>query len=95
MQIGVVWDVNEIVSNQQLRLGEPWQEEERAEIDVKETLHICMTKMEAKWSEDIYLKFRIYSYIGDLGLSRRASWKQIEDLKTHGQLNSIGRYSKD
>ena len=84
MQTGVVWDMNEIMANQQLRLGEPWQVEERAEIDVKETLHICMTKLEAKWSEDICLKFGIWSYRGDLGISRRASWKQIEDLKTHG-----------
>ena len=52
MQTGVVWDMNEIVANQQLRLGEPWQVEERAEIDVKETLHICMKKLEARWNEN-------------------------------------------
>ena len=81
--------------DQQLRLGELWQIDERAEIDGKGVIHTCIMKLDTRWSEDICLKSEICSYRGDLGLSQRARWKQIRGLKTLGQLNSIVKYSKD
>ena len=38
--------------NQQLGLNVSWQVEVRAEFDGKEVLHICITRLEAKWNED-------------------------------------------
>ena len=52
MQTGVVYDMKEIVVVRRLGLGVSWQVEERAEIDGKEVLHICITKLEGKWNED-------------------------------------------
>ena len=70
--------------DQQLRLGELWQINERAEIDGKGVLHTCIMKLETKWSEEICPKSGSCSYRGDWGLSqlqrrfRAFSLRQLE-----------------